>query len=151
MKASKRFIGALSASPMGLTRRFLAQIAAALLLLSMLLTAGLPHAEQRHGGDAAQLICSAQVDSPEARAALAELSEAVGFGGAHEPHGPTPHDHDDHCPACALAKAIALPEHAALPAFAALNFAPAAPRADRASPRQTAGPPVGLRAPPLTV
>jgi hypothetical protein len=104
-----------------------------------------------HRPDPGTLICSTHADSPEARAALAELSEALSLGGAHAPQGPAPHDHSDHCPACALAKAIALPDLAALPAIAALSFTPAAPRPDRASPRQTAGPPVGLRAPPLTV
>lgn len=46
---------------------------------------------------------------------------------------------------------MSLPEAATLAALTALSFPCATPRADRASPRQTAGPPVGLRAPPLTV
>ena len=121
-------------------------LAAALVAQISLMVPSMGGTAHGHGGDPAQLICSARVDTPEARAALLELAEATGLTPA-----PEPHDHGDHCPACALAKAIALPEFTALPAFAALSFAPAAPRPDRASPRQTAGPPVGLRAPPLTV
>jgi hypothetical protein len=121
-------------------------LAAALVAQLSLMVPAMGGAAHGHGGDPAQLICSAQVDTPEARAALMELAEATGL--APEPE---PHDHDDHCPACALAKSIALPELAGLPAFGRHSFTPAAPRLDRASPRQTAGPPVGLRAPPLTV
>lgn len=126
-------------------------LAAALVAQLSLMVPSMGGAAHGHGPDPDTLICSTHADSPEARAALAELSEAVGLGHSHGDHGPAPHDHGDHCPACALAKAIALPELAALPTFAALSFTPAAPRPDRASPRQTAGPPVGLRAPPLTV
>lgn len=102
--------------------------------------------------DPAELICSSRADSAEVRVALAELQAAVGYGRAKAPHDPAPHDHDDHCPACALAKAMVLPEVSDLPAFdAPRHLVRAAPRMDRASPRQIAGPPVGLRAPPLTV
>ena len=99
------------------------------------------------------LICSGEADSPEARAALAELTEALvqSRGRGPSPHGPAPHDHDEHCPACALAKAMALPEASSIPGFATLHLVRVATRIDRASPRQTAGPPVGLRAPPLTI
>ncbi len=97
------------------------------------------------------LICSGHADSPEVRAALAELSDAIAHGRAHGSPDPAPHDHDEHCPACALAKAMSLPEAATLAALTALSFPRATPRPDRASLRQTAGPPVGLRAPPLTV
>jgi hypothetical protein len=126
-------------------------LAAALVAQLSLMTPSVGAAAHGHGLAPAELICTGHVDTPEARAALAELSEAIRHGGAHGSHDPEPHDHGDHCPACALAKAIVLPEAAALPVFVALCFSPAAPRADRASPRQTAGPPVGLRAPPLTV
>lgn len=101
---------------------------------------------QGHGVDPVDLICSGQSVSPQARAALGELAEAAGLGSP-----PEPRDHDDHCPACALAKAADVPESAALQALSALRLVQAAPRPDRASPRQTAGPPVGLRAPPLIV
>jgi len=104
-----------------------------------------------HAIDPAALICSGQADTPEVRAALADLSQAVAHGRAHGSPDPAPHDHDEHCPACALSKAMGLPEAATLTALTALSFPHAMPRADRASPRQTAGPPVGLRAPPLTV
>ena len=111
--------------------------------------------------DSVELICSSHADGAEVRAALVELQAAVGHGRAkahdgpapHDPapHDPAPHDHDEHCPACALAKAMALPEASSIPGFAVLHLVRVAARIDRASPRQTAGPPVGLRAPPLTV
>jgi hypothetical protein len=126
-------------------------LAAALVAQLSLMVPSMGGAAHGHGPDPDTLICSTHADSPEARAALAELSEAVGLGGAREPHDPARHDHGDHCPACALAKAMALPEASSIPAFAAMRQLRSAPRPDRASPRQTAGPPVGLRAPPLTV
>ena len=126
-------------------------LAAALITQLSLMAPAMGGTAQGHSIEPAALICSGRADSAEARAALAELSEIVSHGSAHGSQGPTPHDHDEHCPACALAKAITLPEAAALPASVALSFTTAALQPGRVLPRQTAGPPVGLRAPPLTI
>ncbi len=95
---------------------------------------------------------------PVAGEAGAEHPPAVSHANDHDrdaarrdDHTPGHHDHDEHCPACALAKAMALPTAASPPTLAALRLVQAAPRPDRAAPRRIAGPPVGLRAPPLTV
>ena len=126
-------------------------LAAALVAQLALMTPAMGARAHDRTGDAAELVCSGHADSAEVRAALAELQAAIDRGRAKAPHDPAPHDHDEHCPSCALAKAMAMPEASSIPAFAALHLVKAAVRIDRASPRQTAGPPVGLRAPPLTV
>jgi hypothetical protein len=119
-------------------------LAAALIAQLMFMTPPLGNAASSHGANLA-LVCGSTGASPEALAALAELLDGVG----HEP-APAHNEQADHCPACALAKAIALPDIAAArPILTSFHIAQSAARIDRVSPRQTVGPPVGLRAPPL--
>jgi hypothetical protein len=134
----------------GLLRILAAVLVAQLSLMAPAMGGATTHG---HGADPADLICSGHADSAEARAALAELSDLIDGGSVHRPHTPEPHDHREHCPACALAKAMALPapDQAANPAFIAQRIPLATLSDDCARGHQAAGPPVGLRAPPLFV
>lgn len=99
------------------------------------------------GFDAAKYLCGEVVRDAEARAAIAELAALTGL----EDPLPAP-DHDaSECVACMLGHALALNAEAPVLALVPAVTAETRPlRVDQASPRQPAGPPVGLRAPPLT-
>ena len=99
------------------------------------------------GFDAAKYMCGQVVRDAEARAAIAELAALTGL---EDPQPAPDHDASD-CVACMLGHAVALASD--VPALAVHLGAGPDPRPlriDQASPRQPAGPPVGLRAPPLT-
>ena len=99
------------------------------------------------GFDAAKYLCGELVRDAEARAAIAELAALTGL---EDPQPASDHDASD-CVACMLGHAVALNAEAPVLAVApSLTAEPRPLRIDQASPRQPAGPPVGLRAPPLT-
>ena len=99
------------------------------------------------GFDAAKYMCGQVVRDAEARAAIAELAALTGL---EDPKPAPDHDGSD-CVACMLGHAVALTgDVSALVVRPILAADPRPLRIDQASPRQPAGPPVGLRAPPLT-
>ena len=98
------------------------------------------------GFDAAKYMCGEVVRDAEARAAIAELAVLAGL---EDPEPASDHDGTD-CVACMLGHAIALNADAPVLADSPAVSSETRPlRIDQASPRQPAGPPVGLRAPPL--
>lgn len=99
------------------------------------------------GFDAAKYMCGQVVRDAQARAAIAEL---VAHTGLEDPQPAPDHDPSD-CVACLFGQAVSLSAEApALAAARAVSAEPRSIRIDQASPRQPAGPPVGLRAPPHT-
>ena len=99
------------------------------------------------GFDAAKYMCGQVVRDAEARAAIAELAALTGL----EDPQPAPDHEASDCVACMLGQAVALADDVqALTLVPPVSADPRPLRIDRASPRQPAGPPVGLRAPPLT-
>ena len=100
------------------------------------------------GFDAAKYMCGqAMMLDAEAREQIAELAALTGL----EDPQPLPVYDPSDCVACALGQVFALSNDA--PTVVLLARGPAQPqpmRIDRASPRQPVGPPVGLRAPPLS-
>lgn len=99
------------------------------------------------GFDAAKYMCGQVVRDAEARAAIAELMVLTGL---EDPEPASEHDVSD-CVACMLGKAVALAAKAPVLAVSpAISVESRTLRIDQASRRQPAGPPVGLRAPPLS-
>lgn len=99
------------------------------------------------GFDAAKYMCSQVLRDAQAQAAIAEL---VALAGLEDPQ-PAPEHDGSECVACMLGHAVALDCGGPVLAIASnVSAEPQRVRVDRASPRQPAGPPVGLRAPPFT-
>jgi hypothetical protein len=128
-------------------REFLRITAAALIALQALMSATMTPAAGAASMDAAHMMCAQEDPGPEGRALTAELMRLAGLEGDHPAH-----EHKD-CPVCALAHAAALPEAGAAAKTLVLRPHRAGwpRRIDRASPRRTTGPPVGLRAPPAFI
>lgn len=129
------------------SRRFLTPLAAALAALQALWS-GLAATAYAAGVDEARFICAQLTLPAEARAQLAELAALVDGEEAPEPA----FDIND-CPSCALGQTPALVVTLAAGPGEVLG-APARlgpPAADRFGPRQTTGPPVGRRAPPISL
>lgn len=129
------------------SRRFLTPLAAALVALQALWS-GLAATAYAAGVDEARFMCAQLALPAEARAQLAELAALVDGDAPTQPAV----DLND-CPSCALAKTPAL--------AATVVAAPGELRrsarhqtgrfADAVGHRQTTGPPVGLRAPPMSL
>lgn len=108
------------------------------------------------------LYCSQGDPSDAARASATALMAAAHAHHGHDMHGPADPESRDHsghdpdmmgmsCPDCAPAKAVALTGSETVLRLEAIRLSSSVVvRQDRASPRQTTGPPVGLRAPPTT-
>lgn len=133
---------------MMVSRALFARLAALMLVLqagwsgaaAMAVSAGL---------EEARILCGTLAPTPEAQAHAAELAALFGL----EDDAPAPADSSQgECAACFLAAAAAL-AGSAEPAERApsLTARRTTPRVDRASPRTPAGPPVGLRAPPVLI
>lgn len=121
----------------------LSLIAAALVALQALWS-GLAATAYAAGVDEARYLCANVALNAEARAHLAELAELLGE------EAPDPVYDPDDCPECALAKPALLASLVVAPERSIdLQYAKSPRRTERASPRQTTGPPVGLRAPPI--
>ncbi len=100
------------------------------------------------GFDAAKYMCGqVRVLDAKARQQIAELAALTGL---EDPQPAPDHDASD-CVACMLGQAVALTvDIPVLTLVPPVSADPQPLRIDQASPRQPAGPPVGLRAPPLT-
>lgn len=126
-------------------RPLLIRLAAALVALQALWS-GLAGAAYAAGIDEAKYLCNAIALDARARAEIAELLAATGL----EDDRSQPVLDAPDCPACALGHAAALSASAVLqPLDRALARVATPLRIDQAGPRQTTGPPVGLRAPPF--
>ncbi len=129
------------------TRRILTSLAAALVALQALWS-GIAATAYAAGVDEARFMCAQLALPAEARAQLAELAALVD---GHE--APDPAFDLNECPSCSLAKTPAL---AATVVAAPGEMLRSSHRqiglfADAVGHRQTTGPPVGLRAPPVSL
>ncbi|WP_306017074.1 hypothetical protein [Oceanicaulis sp. MMSF_3324] len=123
----------------------LIRVAAALVVLQALWSP-LATTAYAAGFDAAQYMCGQVALDAAARAQIAEL---VALTGLEEPQPLSQYDASE-CVACALGQAAVLQDIAKPIIGVVRKTANAhALRIDQASPRQPAGPPVGLRAPPF--
>ena len=122
----------------------LIRVAAALVVLQALWSP-LATTAYAAGFDAAKYMCGQVALDAAARAQIAELAALTGL---EEPQPLSQYDTSE-CVACALGQAAVLQDLSS-PVIATVRKANAhALRIDQASPRQPAGPPVGLRAPPF--
>lgn len=126
------------------SRRILTLLVAVLVAVQALWS-GLGATAYAAGIDEARFMCAKIALPVEARAQLAELAALIDGE-------PAPVFDSPDCPSCAFAKAQALPAlMAASPGEAVSLVRPALlPALVLWSPRQPTGPPVGLRAPPIS-
>ena len=123
----------------------LIRVAAALVVLQALWSP-LAMTAYAAGFDAAKYMCGQVALDAADRAQIAELAALTGL---EEPQPLSQYDTSE-CVACALGQAAVLQDLSS-PVIATLRKAANAHalRIDQANPRQPAGPPVGLRAPPF--
>lgn len=126
----------------------LIRFAAALIALQALWS-GLAATAYAAGIDDAKYLCATVALDAEARAQIADLMKATGLDQADE-REPV-YDPGD-CPACSLSKPVVLANADPVMSQARVQRGVRAhKRVDQVSPRQPAGPPVGLRAPPVQI
>lgn len=132
----------------GISVRFLARALAVLALISQAAMPGVMAAASTHNGGPAAVLCAMPGTEMQGAGPVvgADLAEFI-----HSKSSPVPSDTDHDCPACVIAQTATLPEPVVLKSPITGSVAQTAPVFEVRFAHVPRGPPVGSRAPPVSL